>query len=710
MFHLLWASLIFPLISIGSSAGSSVLGQPSCFNGFCISVSDEKITAESGLCVVIPCSFQTPYYFVPQHLVWFKCESDQRCSDSNIIFHTNKNTNKPLKSEFLGRVSLLDPDLNQNCSIMISDMRESDSGFYQLRVNGYIGRESDGFTFGKRRRVDVGGSRQKPTVTLPDLTVGHQATLTCTAPALCSKSPPGITWMWRGAAENDPLTNGSITAFKESLTAVTQRHHSTLTFIPTTEHHNSKITCRIQFSDDTTTEKTVNLHVNYVKITGNTDLKEGMTLNLICTTTSVTPAEIRWIRFGSKTDQLNRTSAGLPNNTAIYLQEDRSTLLIFNVTAEDAGLYICTSKHLNNTIKDEVNVTVMYARKPQISGKVIVKEGEVLNLTCSVDSFPPAVWTGLWSNLHNGSDHNGSATLIVTNVTAEDSGRYFCAVNHQNWTETVHVDVTVMLEGSACVRRSDVLTCTCIGTGFPLPNIKWAQLSPPTVYWLTTNVSGHTVRSSLTLKATNQDNVSAECVISNESGESTEKLTIQDILFEKDGDQSGSISEKTVKPETIIAFLIGVLTSTIFCILIIGCYRKKLKRFENLVEMVGSQDNPLIHDGLTVAEDPNCFPEGAENEAVSTGEAAPKLRSGSGDVEYASIDFSLLKRRERTQELQTAATEYAEVKVKKEGKHAAGEAEAMMEEDDKTLLCVSKKKDEEEEAVYSSVNDLMDEI
>uniref|UniRef100_A0A3B3H745 Ig-like domain-containing protein n=1 Tax=Oryzias latipes TaxID=8090 RepID=A0A3B3H745_ORYLA len=85
------------------------------------------------------------------------------------------------------------------------------------------------------------GSRQKPTVTLPDLTVGHQATLTCTAPALCSKSPPGITWI---------------------LTAVTQRHHSTLTFIPTTEHHNSKITCRIQFSDDTTTEETVNLHVN----------------------------------------------------------------------------------------------------------------------------------------------------------------------------------------------------------------------------------------------------------------------------------------------------------------------------------------------------------------------------------------------------------------------------------------------------------------
>uniref|UniRef100_A0A3P9MH35 Ig-like domain-containing protein n=1 Tax=Oryzias latipes TaxID=8090 RepID=A0A3P9MH35_ORYLA len=565
MIHLLWPSLIFPVISIGSS----VLGQPFCDGGYCISVSDEKFTAESGLCVVIPCSFQTPYNFNLQHLVWFKCESDKRCGDSNIIFHTNKNKKKNIKSELLGRVSLLDPEVkNKNCSILISDLRESDSGFYQIRVIRKIKGSPDVFTFNKRTQVNVGGKtnynrtniklveKQKPTVTLPDLTVGHQATLTCTAPALCSKSPPGITWMWRGAAENDPVINGTITAFKkESLTAVTQRHHSTLTFIPTTEHHNSKITCKIQFSNDTITEKTVNLHI-----------------------------------------------------------------LSLSISITYFKLQTCLRQCL----------------------RVIVKEGEVLNLTCSVDSFPPAVWTGLWSNLHNGSDHNGSATLIVTNVTAEDSGRYFCAANHQNWTETVHVDVTVMLEGSACVRRSDVLTCTCIGTGFPLPNIKWAQLSPPIEYWLTTNVSGHTVRSSLTLNK--QDNV----------------LKLGHLKNNK------------------LRFLFSLFSQ--------------------------------IHDGLTVAEDPNCLPEGAENEAVSTGEAAPKLRSGSGDVEYASIDFSLLKRRERTQELQTAATEYAEVKVKKEGKHAAGEEEAMMEEDDKTLLCVSKKKDEEEEAVYSSVNDLMDEI
>uniref|UniRef100_A0A3B3DBB9 Ig-like domain-containing protein n=1 Tax=Oryzias melastigma TaxID=30732 RepID=A0A3B3DBB9_ORYME len=359
IFLLLWTSLIFSGRSISSSAGASVLGEPFCSNEFCITVSNDEITAEPGLCVVIPCSFTTPSYFKPQHLIWFKCESNKICFHSEKIFHTNKNT-PPYKSEFMGRVSLLDPDVNhQNCSIRISDLRESDSGFYQLRVNGYSDRASDGFTFNKRTSVNVGGFRQKPTMTLPDLTEGHQTTLTCSAPALCSTSPPGISWMWSGAAEKDPLINRSITAFKnETLTAVTQRHNSTLTFIPTAELHNSNITCRIRFSDNTTTEETVNLHVNYVKITGNADLNENMTLNLTCMT-SLSPAEIQWMKFGSKTNQLIRTSVALHNNTAIYLQEDRSTLLIFNVTAEDAGLYICTSKHLNNTIKDEVNVTVM---------------------------------------------------------------------------------------------------------------------------------------------------------------------------------------------------------------------------------------------------------------------------------------------------------------------------------------------------------------
>uniref|UniRef100_A0A3Q2QE27 Vascular cell adhesion protein 1-like n=1 Tax=Fundulus heteroclitus TaxID=8078 RepID=A0A3Q2QE27_FUNHE len=67
----------------------------------------------------------------------------------------------------------------------------------------------------------------------------NHANLTCTAPGLCSGSPPKITWI------------------AENLTAVTQRHSSTLTLNPSAEHHNSKITCKVSFTGNITTEETL---------------------------------------------------------------------------------------------------------------------------------------------------------------------------------------------------------------------------------------------------------------------------------------------------------------------------------------------------------------------------------------------------------------------------------------------------------------------
>ncbi|KAA8591823.1 hypothetical protein FQN60_017197 [Etheostoma spectabile] len=633
MFVLIWATLLFSV----RDTGASVEGTPFCDKGFCITLSEGEITAEAGLCLVIPCSFTTSYYFRPQHVVWYKCEpSKTKCSDSDIIFHTNKNNNKT-QSGFRGRVSLLEPDVSRrNCSIMVNDITESDSGSYQLRVNSLLNGRTDGFTFSPRTTVSVKDLTQKPTVMIPPLTEGQQSTLSCTAPGLCSGSDPEITWTWRGAGEKDSHIPGNITAFRtENRTAVTRRHSSTLTFNSSAEHHGTNVSCKVSFTNNITTEVTVTLNVAYVKevkVSGNTSVKEGETLILTC--------------------------------------------------------------------------SVENMRKCVITGDTTVKEGDALNLTCSVESFPLShiTWTVLGSNtnLHIERDthlqnNTGSATLVIPNVTAEHSGQYICTAQHLNTTVATNADVTVTWfstvgKNSGCEVQSEVLTCVCISEGFPLPTITWPLLKNHAEYSVITTVSHHTVNSTVTLTVKDHINTNVECVSSSHNGEVKENLIVQ--------------LKATEQPTTFKEI-------------------KQQKSFGNLdetLEMVTSQEDPLIAAGQAV-EDETYYQEASEGEeeAVAQEQAAPDLNGGPQDVEYASIDFSLLKTknpRMAAKKQETTKTEYAEIKkdVKAEIEDNSGEEGDVLEGndeevtigDEETEQFVPEEEEGEDMAVYSNVKDIMD--
>ncbi|XP_075962893.1 sialic acid-binding Ig-like lectin 12 isoform X2 [Anarhichas minor] len=368
MFVLIWTTLLFSVRGITADAGAAV--KEHCDNGFCITLSEGEITAEAGLCVVIPCSFTTASDFRPKHMVWYKCEPYQRkCVDSDVILHT-KNNNK-VQSGFKGRVSLLEPDVSlRNCSIIINDLTESDSGLYQFRVQE--SGTKNGFTFSLKATVSVKGLTQKPTVMIPPLTEGQQTTLTCTAPGLCSGSDPKITWTWRGAGEKDSHITGNITA-------VTQRHSSTLTFNPSAEQHGTDVTCKVSFTNSITTEETVTLNVTYVKkpvITGMTSVKEGDALNLTCSVESFPPAVITWTKPDS-----NKNVIVLQNNTRT------AALVIVNVTAEYSGRYICTAKHQITTLTTPAEVNVksdQHGPSAELPWIIVAVVSLIVNVICII--------------------------------------------------------------------------------------------------------------------------------------------------------------------------------------------------------------------------------------------------------------------------------------------------------------------------------------
>ncbi|XP_068997369.1 sialic acid-binding Ig-like lectin 14 isoform X2 [Embiotoca jacksoni] len=354
MFVLIWAALLLSVRGSNANTGSSV-GETWCRDGYCVALSEEELTAEAGLCVVIPCTFSSPLYF--KHIVWFKCEpSRPNCGDSDRIFNSNM-YGKTVQDGFKGRVSLLESNLSQtNCSIIINDLKESDSGSYQFRVNFHY----SGFSFPPRATVSVKGLSQKPTVMIPPLTEGQQTTLTCIAPGLCSGSVPKITWTWKGKGENDSHISGNITHVNtEALSPVTQIHSSTLTFNSSAEHHGTEITCKISFTGNTTTEETKTLNVTHVKelkISGNTNVQKGDALNLTCSVDSFPASFITWTKFGSNKSLLKEFGNETQNNNG------HASLIIPTVTAEHDGQYMCTARYLkvNLTKKRYSNTRVHF--------------------------------------------------------------------------------------------------------------------------------------------------------------------------------------------------------------------------------------------------------------------------------------------------------------------------------------------------------------
>ncbi|XP_063340963.1 sialic acid-binding Ig-like lectin 14 [Pelmatolapia mariae] len=390
-----------------------------CYGQYCITLS-ETLTAEAGLCVVIPCSFTTGFGFTPRHIVWYKCKYTTCEYYDEIIFHTNKNIH--VQNGFEGRVSLLEPDIRQNnCSIIINDIKESDSGSYRIRVNGERNLREDGFASIQRTTVSVEGLSQKPRVKIPTLKEGQQATLTCVAPGLCSGSVPEITWTWRGARGTDSYITGNITSFRtKNLTAFTQRHISTLTFNSSAEHHNTNVTCKIRFTGEKTTEGGSTLKVNYVKevnVTWGTNVKEGETLNLTCSVESFPPSLIMWSKLGSDITLHNDTGS--------------ATLSIINATTEHSGQYVCTAKHMNNTLQENINITVTSARVKHCGSYSTVLPWIVAGVSLTLNAFCITYIWFLWNSRKKVNIHQEERTYMSLQK-ADVSPDYDVIAQHVN--------------------------------------------------------------------------------------------------------------------------------------------------------------------------------------------------------------------------------------------------------------------------------------
>ncbi|KAM9512359.1 sialic acid-binding Ig-like lectin 7 isoform 3-T3 [Salvelinus alpinus] len=551
MWVLIWAALLF---SRRERATCQKQVAPPTARPWRITFSPAEKTVEKGLCAVISCTFTHPDHVEPTTAIWFKCPKNGKCGqDENIIFHSKD----PSKAQegYKHRVYLLETDLTKgNCSVIINDIRENDAGQYQYRMIG------GPYTYPQKMKIKVTDLTQKPSVLTPSLTEGEPASLTCTAPGICSGTPPNITWTWRGTGDNITALRDNTTIQKrEDLTSVTTTHFSTLTFIPSANDHSTEVTCLVTFNGSVTTKKTLKLNVTFVK-------------------------------------------------------------------------------------------------EPKISGCNTVREGDTLNLTCSVDSYPPSSNFN-WSK--NGTTaleqkNSGLAALVVSNLTRELAGDYVCRAQHLNRTLTASIVVTVMLN------------------------------------------------TTIRMHVGNHTNTTVECVSTNEVGRVREKLQV--TQKESQGKQGEEVSKDILAmlsdPPLIAAFAIGAAFSATICCIFL-CLTGKCKRQKQRISKDSDSKSPFMNLEMVACEDQQMdagqavggeqtplqvvLREGAENGGTQTSGAAGKssTREEPNEVDYASINYSLLKKKtpeEAEKKTTTTESEYAKIKreMKNEGDEDGGEGSGMM--------------------------------
>ncbi|XP_041728579.1 sialic acid-binding Ig-like lectin 10 [Coregonus clupeaformis] len=348
MWVLIWAALLLSLTERTTCNKQPQTPPPKTASPWTITFSPAEITAEKGLCAVISCTFSHAENFNPTAAIWFKCPENGKCDqDENIIIHSE--TPSKAQEGYRKRVSLLETDLTKkNCSVIISNIRKNDSGEYQFRL-------LSAYTYSKKVKITVRALTQKPSVLTPPLTEGEPATLTCTAPVICSGTPPNITWTWRGTGDNNIELRDSTTIQKrEDLTSVTTSHFSTLTFTPSAEHHKMMVTCQVT-QKKFHIEETVTLNVTYhpvipVILPGSGCVDQAEVMTCVCVSQGVPLPLIEWPLLELNTEKYSLTTSvfGSSVNSTISLPVRNHTN---NTTVE------CVSRNTVGVVRGKLQET-----------------------------------------------------------------------------------------------------------------------------------------------------------------------------------------------------------------------------------------------------------------------------------------------------------------------------------------------------------------
>ncbi|XP_078138717.1 B-cell receptor CD22-like isoform X1 [Centroberyx gerrardi] len=409
-----------------------------CIRGLtCIiaTYTDRSICALKGSSVDISCECNTYAYSVKSKF-WFSPKHSHQWQDSSQPEDLSGD------SEYAGRVQQLEE--RQRCTLRITDLRESDSAEYRLKVKTLY------FQWGN----DFPGT----TLTVTDLQVQvtrlsvHQfstlAELKCHSICRLAGRPSYI-WYKNGQKIKEE-TSSSYTGY----------------FYPEDSY-----SCAVKGLEDFRSPSVYAPKVPSVLVSPSGETVEGSSVTLTCSSDANPAATYTWYKENGNPDHK-------PLKTGPQLD-------FVSIQSSDSGEYYCTAENeLGGNRSDSISINVKYGPKNTSvlvspSGETV--EGSSVTLTCSSDANPAATYTWYKENrtLHQGPEESYN----FTSISSEDSGTYHCQSDNQYGqfnSSSLFIDVqyspkvpSVLVSPSGETVEGSSVNLTCSSDANPAATYTW---------------------------------------------------------------------------------------------------------------------------------------------------------------------------------------------------------------------------------------------
>ncbi|XP_059390077.1 B-cell receptor CD22-like [Carassius carassius] len=439
-----------------------------------IIVPEKTEEINEGSCVTIPCAYKKEKDET-YTLLWFKDpEYEHNIYIGTIVYsNTEERPQSPdysSRAEYITNATSMKQQTHQDenwikCDLRITDLQKTDSGKYKFRfiysTSKFI---SDALT------LTVTDNPCKVHIEQSELTnplqESEELTVRCSTSGSCDSYPEwlihtsGQKQEWVSSLSTDMIT---LTEEKGEDRKVTE-----LKLNVTWKDDKRTLSCRPAKSVDSCQIRNFTLlSVEYApkdtKATvSSEDVKEGDSVTLSCSSAGRPDVSFSWFK---------------KEKTEIAQQTSDWTLV--NVKPEDSGEYYCEAKNKHgakksNSIKIDVTYGPQGVTVHPLDSVKDPKEGDQLKLMCSVQKSNPTVNQFTWYK--NSQDlHKTGETLIISEVTAEDRGSYYCqAYNGIKTVKSNDLRVSVMysprnikIEGSTFVKVGFPLTLTCSADANP---------------------------------------------------------------------------------------------------------------------------------------------------------------------------------------------------------------------------------------------------